>query len=123
MTKTNGKKIKGNKDDAKHFIDFYYTDFFGIVDDKNKKTTNKTVSLIVPIDDGTSQKKSNLAEHKVPQIEDFTDAEAVIKSILHLRNSVFIHKTDGTHNDAVKKKFNTFNCSVLVEHLMLFSGE
>jgi len=62
------------------------------------------VSLIVPIDDGTTQKKSNLAEHKVPQVEDFTDAEAVIKSILQLRNSVLIHKTNGTHNDAVKKE-------------------
>ena len=48
--------------------------------------------------------KSNLAEHKVPQIEDFTDTEAVIKSILQLRNIVLIHKTDGTHNDSVKKE-------------------
>jgi len=104
MTKTTGKKIKGNKDDVKHFINFYDTDFFGIVDDENKKMTNKTVSLIVPINDDTTQRvKSNLAEHRVPQIEDFTDTESVIKSILQLRNSVLIHKTDGTHNDSVKK--------------------
>jgi len=105
MTKPNGKKIKGNKDDAKHFIDFYDTDFFGIVDDENKKTTSKTVSLTVPINDATTPKnKSNLAEHKVPQIEDFTDTEAVIKSILQLRKSVLIHKTDRTYNDHVKKE-------------------
>jgi len=104
MTKTTGKKIKGNKDDVKHFIDFYDTDFFGIIDDENKKRTSKTVSLTIPIDDVTTpKKKSNLAEHKVPQIEDFTDTEAVIKSILQLRNSVIIHKTDGTYNDRVKK--------------------
>jgi len=47
MTKTTGKKIKGNKDDVKHFIDFYDTDFFGIVDDKNKKTTSKTMHPIL----------------------------------------------------------------------------
>jgi len=105
MNKTTGKKIKGNKDDARHFIDFFDTDFFGIVDDENKKITNQMVSLIVPIDDGKTKKnKSNLAEHKVPQIEDFTDTEAVIKSILQLRNSVLIHKTNGTYNDSVKKE-------------------
>ena len=48
--------------------------------------------------------KSNLAEHEVCQIEDFTDTEAVIKSILQLRNSVLIHKTNGTHNDNVKNE-------------------
>ena len=104
MTKPTGKKIKGNKDDAKHFIDFYDTDFFGIVNDEAKEKTSM-VSLTVPIDDDTTAKnKSNLAEHKVPQIEDFTDTEAVIKSILQLRNSVLIHKTDGTYNDRVKKE-------------------
>ena len=98
MTKTTGKKIKGNKDDAKHFIDFYDTDFFGIVDDENKKTTSKTVSLIVPIDDDTTQKnKSNLAEHKVPQIEDFTDAEAVIKAIINVTKHLD-DKSEGTFN-------------------------
>jgi len=62
MTKPNGKKIKGNKDDAKHLIDFYDTDLFGIVDDENKKTTSKMVSLTVPIDDDTTPKnKSNFA--------------------------------------------------------------
>jgi len=110
MTKPNGKKIKGNKDDAKHFIDFYDTDFFGIIDDENKEKTSKMVSLTVPIDDDmTPKNRSNLAEHKVPQIEDFTDTEAVIKSILELRNSVLIHKTNGTYNDHAKKKFNTSN--------------
>jgi hypothetical protein len=105
MTKPTGKKIKGNKDDAKHFIDFFDSEFFGLVDDEDKKTTNKTISLTVPIDDGTTQKnKSNLAEHKVPQIEDFTDIEAVMKSILQLRNSVLVHKTDGTYTDGVKKE-------------------
>ena len=105
MTKPTGKKIKGNKDDAKHFIEFFDNEFFGIIDDDNKKTTNQTISLTVPIDEGTTQKsKSNLAEHKVPQIEDFTDIEAVIKSILQLRNSVLVHKTNGTYIDSVKKE-------------------
>ena len=105
MTKPTGKKIKGNKDDAKHFIEFYDNDFFGIVDDEAKEKKSKTVSLIVPIDDETTKNsKHNLAEHKVPKIEDFTDTEAVIKSILQLRNSVLIHKTDGTYNDRVKKE-------------------
>jgi len=58
MTKTTGKKINGNKDDAKHFIDFYDTDFFGIVNDENKKSTSRRVSLIVPIDDDTTQVES-----------------------------------------------------------------
>ena len=107
MTKTNGKtKIKGNKDDAKHFIDFYDPEFFGVVDDENKKTSKEhTVSLTVAIDDETTQRsKSNLAEHKVPLIDDFTDVEAVIKSILQLRNSVLASKTDGTYMDSVKKE-------------------
>jgi len=46
----------------------------------------------------------SLQPSKVPQIEDFTDTEAVIKSVLQLRNSVLIHKTDGTHNDSVQKE-------------------
>ena len=106
MTKPIGKKIKGNKDDAKHFIDFFDSEFFGLVDDEDKKTTNKTISLTVPIDDGTTQKnKSNLAEHKVPQIEDFTDIEAVMKSILQLRNSVLVHKpTERKQREAHEKE-------------------
>ena len=40
----------------------------------------------------------------MPQIEDFTDIEAVIKSILQLRNSVLVHKTNGTYIDSVKKE-------------------
>ena len=43
MTKNTGKKIKGNKDDVKHFIDFFDLDFFGNVDDE------------IAIDDATTQ--------------------------------------------------------------------
>ena len=46
----------------------------------------------------------SLQPSKVPQIEDFTDTEAVINSILQLRNSVLIHKTNGIYNDSVKKE-------------------
>ena len=68
MTKPTGKKIKGNKDDAKHFIEFFDNEFFGIIDDDNKKTTNQTISLTVPIDEGTTQKnKSNLLNTKCPR--------------------------------------------------------
>ena len=68
MTKPTGKKIKGNKDDAKHFIEFYDNDFFGIVDDEAKEKKSKTVSLIVPIDDElTKNSKHNLAKGKCPR--------------------------------------------------------
>jgi len=64
-----------------HFINFFNPDFFGIVDDDGAKTKkDKTVSLTVPIDDAVSgRNKTNLMEHKIPEITDFTDVERVIK--------------------------------------------
>ena len=106
MTKNTGKKIKGNKDDAKHFVDFFNPDFFGIVDDdETTAKKDKTVSLTVPIDDAVSgRNKTNLTEHKIPEITDFTDVERVIKSIQRIRNSVLPSKTGKSYSEFVKNE-------------------
>lgn len=105
MTKNTGKKVKGNKDDAKHFIDFFNPNFFEIIDDdETTAKKDKTVSLTVTIDDAVSgRNKTNLTEHKIPEITDFTDVERVIKSIQRIRNSVLPSKTGKSYSEFVSK--------------------
>ena len=96
-TKTNmftNKSGKGNKGDAKHFIEFYNPQYFGVVDDDKKKDKENTVSLNVNIDTtGNSNLKTNVAVHKVPQITDFANIEATMDSILQLQTRVLPSKT------------------------------
>ena len=109
MSKTNKVgKGKGNRDDAKHFIDFYESKFFGIVDDekKNEEITN-IISLNVRIDKKVpANNKTNVAEHRVPEIKDFSDVESTLNSILQLKNKVFPSKIgiNGRRIDYIKMK-------------------
>ena len=97
MSETN-KVGKGNRDDAKHFIDFYESKFFGIVDDekKDEKITN-TVSLNVRIDKKVpANNKTHVAEHR--------DVESTLNSFLQLKNKVFSSKIgiNGRQIDYIK---------------------
>jgi len=120
MTKNTGKEVKGNKDDAKHFIDFFNPDFFGIVDDdETKAKKDKTVSLTMPIDNaGSKHNKTNLTEHKIPKITDFTNVELVIKLIQRIRNSVLPSKTGKSYSEFVKNeiRFIKLICCTVTVH-------